>query len=148
MTAVEWLDEQIQERVIAQDVVARKMIIEISIEDYMDVKRLAKEMEKQQIIDAYWGGLNGSINDYSESKKVGSEIIDIKYGKGADQYYNETYGSKESDELHEDNLDEMPTSSQTEISDEEIEKAVNNPNHDAYDFREGAKWYREQLRNK
>lgn len=51
-TAVEWLDEQIQERVIAQDVVARKMIIEISIEDYMDVKRLAKEMEKKQIMDA------------------------------------------------------------------------------------------------
>ena len=41
-----------------------------------------------------------------------------------------------------------PTSSQTEISDEEIEKAVNNPMHDAYDFREGAKWYREQLKHK
>jgi hypothetical protein len=33
-----------------------------------------------------------------------------------------------------------------EISDEEIEKAVNNPMHDAYDFREGAMWYREQLK--
>ena len=33
-----------------------------------------------------------------------------------------------------------------EISDEEIEKAVKNPMHDAYDFREGAKWYREQLK--
>jgi hypothetical protein len=36
---------------------------------------------------------------------------------------------------------------QIEISDEEIEKAVKNPMHDAYDFREGAKWYREQLKN-
>ena len=33
-----------------------------------------------------------------------------------------------------------------EISDEEIEKAVNNPDNDAYSFREGAKWYREQLK--
>lgn len=32
-----------------------------------------------------------------------------------------------------------------EISDEEIEKAANNPNNDGYSFTEGAKWYREQL---
>jgi hypothetical protein len=37
-------------------------------------------------------------------------------------------------------------SSKTEISDEEIEKATNNPNNDGYSFREGAKWYREQLK--
>ena len=35
-----------------------------------------------------------------------------------------------------------------EISDEEIEKAVKDPMNDAYDFREGAKWYREQLKKK
>ena len=34
------------------------------------------------------------------------------------------------------------------LSDEEIEKAVKNPMHDAYDFREGAKWYREQIKLK
>ena len=88
MTAVEWLDEQIQERVIAQDVVARKMIIEISIEDYMDVKRLAKEMEKQQIIDAYRDchGL-GHI-----------------YGFDGEEYYTSTYGSKGSDEPKTDKI--------------------------------------------
>jgi hypothetical protein len=37
---------------------------------------------------------------------------------------------------------------QIEISDEEIEKAVKNPMHDAYSFREGAKWYRQQIKNK
>ena len=37
---------------------------------------------------------------------------------------------------------------QIEISDEEIEKAVKNPMHDAYSFRDGAKWYREQLKKK
>ena len=31
---------------------------------------------------------------------------------------------------------------------EEIEEAANNPDNDGYSFREGAKWYREQLKNK
>lgn len=62
----------------------------------------AKKLHKQEIIDAYFGGLNGSINDYSESKQVGSEIIDIKYGKGAEQYYQETFVSKGSDEILKD----------------------------------------------
>lgn len=52
----------------------------------------AKEMERQQIIDAYWGGLNGTINDYSQSKThVNGNIIDIKIGGGAEQYYNQNY---------------------------------------------------------
>ena len=41
----------------------------------------AIEMEKEQIIDAYWGGLNGAINDYSDNK--------IKFGGGAEQYYQD-----------------------------------------------------------
>jgi hypothetical protein len=35
-----------------------------------------------------------------------------------------------------------------EISDEEIKKAANNPNNDGYSFQEGAKWYREQLKQR
>jgi hypothetical protein len=35
-----------------------------------------------------------------------------------------------------------------ELSDEEIEKGVNNPDNDAYSFREGAKWYRERLKQR
>jgi len=35
-----------------------------------------------------------------------------------------------------------------EISDEEIEKAANNPINDGYSFIEGAKWYREQLKQR
>lgn len=46
----------------------------------------AIEMEKEQIIDAYWGGLNGAINDYSDNK--------IKFGGGAEQYYNKTFKSE------------------------------------------------------
>lgn len=77
----------------------KQTAVELLLEKYKSQNTLlfaddfeqAKEMEKEQIIDAYWGGLNGSINDYSESKQVGSEIIGIKHGKGAEQYYNETY---------------------------------------------------------
>ena len=35
-----------------------------------------------------------------------------------------------------------------EISDEEIEEATSNPDNDGYSFRDGAKWYREQLKLK
>ena len=98
---------------------------------------IALEMEKQQIIDAF------------ELWRTGS----------GEQYYNETYGSKGSDEHHEDNLEEIPTSSQTEISDEEIEKSAkewfeNKGKSIFWDYNtmpsfiEGAKWYREQLKKK
>jgi hypothetical protein len=79
----------------------------------------------------YW---NGGIKSTEEG------------GKSFDQYHNEH---------PEDNLVEIPTSSQTEISDEKIEKAADNYGHkwiDAreafYGFLEGAKWYREQLKQK
>ena len=43
---------------------------------------------------------------------------------------------------------EVTNCNHLEISDEEIEKAANNPNNDGYSFREGAKWYREQLKQR
>lgn len=52
MTSIEWLDEQLQEYVIAADHVANTMVIQISFEEYMDLKRQAKEMHKREIIDA------------------------------------------------------------------------------------------------
>jgi len=61
----------------------------------------------------------------------------------------ETFVSKGSDEHHEDNLVEIPTSSQTEISDEEIEKEIKSryetPHYNS-GFMDCAKWYREQLK--
>jgi hypothetical protein len=51
----------------------------------------AKATERVQIIDAYWAGINGSINDYSEAVQINSEIIGIKTGKGADKYYDDTF---------------------------------------------------------
>ena len=117
MTAIEWYYEQ--------TVIQGKT-------NYWELLEQAKEMEKQQIKDAWFDGYGGSA--HSE-----------------DEYYNETYGSKGSDVMTPENhigvlseaVKKETTSSQTEISDEEIEKAANNPVNDGYSFIEGAKWYRE-----
>jgi hypothetical protein len=39
---------------------------------------------KEDMLNAYWAGIEGSINDYSESKVIGNEIIGIKAGKGGE----------------------------------------------------------------
>lgn len=84
MTAVEWLFEQLTE-------VDYKCINKTFLQNnnslagfkLRELFEQALEMEKQQIIDAYWGGLNGAINDYSDNK--------IKFGGGAEQYYNQNF---------------------------------------------------------
>lgn len=59
-TAVEWFEQQLDE---------------LDIEIPYSIFEQAKEMEKQQIIDAYFGGLNGFL----------------KEGRGAESYYDETF---------------------------------------------------------
>lgn len=145
MTAVEWLQTEIDNKDMGE--------IPIWIYEFLEQ---AKEMEKQQIIDAHISGYDSS-------------------GESAKDYYNFYYGSKGSDEKI--NLVEIPqeqlekernpnykyfdTSSQTEISDEEIEKSSENAWSD-YEYEEGnlysttfkggwklaIKWYREQLKQK
>jgi hypothetical protein len=75
MTAVEWIEGYLKKINHIQESLSLRKAFE-----------QAKEMEKEQIIDAYWGGLNGAINDYSDNK--------IKFGGGAEQYYNETFKSE------------------------------------------------------
>lgn len=93
-TALEQLIERIDSAIVLNKesdhplAIERGMIYNL-IRDH--AKQLLEE-EKMQIINAYWAGLNGSINDYSESKTVGSELVNIKAGEGADNYYKETYG--------------------------------------------------------
>jgi hypothetical protein len=73
-TAVEWLDEQLQ----IMDSKSYNNIIEIEMgrDNYRDIIEQAKQMEKEQIINAYndceWTG------DHEDGE----------------QYYNETYESK------------------------------------------------------
>lgn len=52
------------------------------------------DKEKQQIIDAYWAGLEGPMNDYSEAVTVGSTTANIKYGGGGEKYFNDNYKAK------------------------------------------------------
>ena len=147
MTAVNYIFEQLEEQgLIFLTTKTNEMTISISASDYLDIKRLAKEMEKQQIIDAFDEGqeyeyqyhINNAPKFYSET------------------YFTETYGSKGSDD-HIVDTNKM-ISSQTEISDEEIfyQKQVMNPystgeqSYTAYEkgFMDFAKWYREQLKQR
>ena len=65
-TAVEWLEEEMSKTYIFN-------------QDDFDMFKKAKEMEKQQIIDAYQQGFN---NDYSTNPL------------SKEQYYNETFKNK------------------------------------------------------
>ena len=65
-TAVEWLVEQLEQH-------HTKIDIKNTV-----VFQQAKEIEKQQIIDAYLDGGEKGFNNF---------------GENAEQYYNETYGN-------------------------------------------------------
>ncbi len=127
-----------------------------SIEKIKELLEQAKIMHKQEIIDA------------------ANTLLYHSTGQGdtaAEQYYQETFGGKGSDEVKEEslvekmvphqlkyNLDVMEklasTLPQQEISDEEIEKAADKyVSEDDYNrylecFKQGAKWYREQLKQR
>ena len=72
MTAVEWLIDK-----IVQD----QMYKAISQKEWIDIFEQAKEMEKQQIIDAH-----------GNKQKMNAGISTYKYTLTGEQYYNETYG--------------------------------------------------------
>jgi len=142
MTAVEWLINELQLYYEGKS----KLV-------YYEIIEQAKEMEKQQMhkCASFWRG---------KENKIEIPIFE--------QYYNETYGSKGSDvpqlkykdgtpirSYDSPKIQEMvklmnePTSSQTEISDEEIEKEASRIHGvGSMLWEEGAKWYREQLKSK
>jgi hypothetical protein len=79
-TAVDWFIEQLEQKGDAwENVSIRKVQISIDVSDYLDLKRQAKQMEKEQIEDAYFiGGRDSQINRY----------------RGMHEYYKQTYGGK------------------------------------------------------
>ena len=117
----------------------------------------AKKLEKQQIIDAYASAV---------MKENNSDYIGMHEQSSGEIYFNETYGSKGSE--NKINLVEIPQEQlekernpnynyfsidePTEISDEEIEKEAKTYINETTYFKEGftfgAKWYREQLKTK
>jgi hypothetical protein len=132
MTSIEWLIEQIKEYDFTPPsnneeyvILMTKWIFDAKIDE-------ALEMHKQEIIDAY----NKSF-----------ELRDKPYST-AEKYYQETFVSKGSDD-HISDISKMVDVPQEEISDEEIEKAAPLGNPTLEDgFIRGARWYREQLKNK
>jgi hypothetical protein len=69
MTAIEWLVNELERD-------DSKIARVIGLKKYNFIIRLAKEMEKQQIIDAYVEGGRKGFNEFADDYE---------------QYYNETY---------------------------------------------------------
>jgi len=72
-TAVEWYSEQLKDKL-------GQIVINQNWQLFDEIIEQAKEMEKEQIIEAYW---DGYIKPYSQ------EMI-----TEAEQYYNETFKSE------------------------------------------------------
>jgi len=86
-TVTDYIFQQLEEEgLIFLNTKTNEMTISISVSDYLDMKRLAKELGKQQIMEFA----------YSAVRKILDE--DRTNPFNLEEYYNETYGSKGSDE--------------------------------------------------
>ena len=80
-TAVEWLIHEIESKGDAwENASIKKIQISIDASEYAELKAQAKELEKQQIIDAHLTGL--------------IYPLEMEATKQAEQYYNETFKSE------------------------------------------------------
>ena len=96
MTAVEWLDEQLQDTMhIQYGYVNGVRKVVMPLEDYMKFKQEALELEKEQITDAYANAV---------MKENNSDYIGMHEQSSAEIYFAETYGSKGSDENKTNNM--------------------------------------------
>jgi hypothetical protein len=81
MTSIEWLIDQLEQKGDMRETPSiRNLQLNIDTSDYLELKRQAKEMHKQEIIDA-WNSAGGGD----------------AYHQGKD-YYQETFVSKGSDD--------------------------------------------------
>jgi hypothetical protein len=82
-TAVQWFIEQLEQKGDAwENVSIRRIQISIDVSDYLELKRQAKQMEKNQIENAY---ANGVDDEYEYH-------INDEPRKNTEQYYAEKYG--------------------------------------------------------
>lgn len=80
-TAVEWLIHEIESKGDAwENASIKKIQISIDASEYAELKAQAKELEKQQIIDAHLTGL--------------IYPLEMEATKQAEQYYNEIFNTK------------------------------------------------------
>jgi hypothetical protein len=85
LTSVELFIEELEEKGKAyeENQVVRTINICIDVSDYMELKVQAKEMEKEQIINAFCNGDNTDCTSEQNVKDF------------AEQYYQQTYGGGE-----------------------------------------------------
>lgn len=89
-TAIEYFDEQIQERIIAKDTFTSNIIIEISFDDYMEIKKQAKQMGKEQLENA-----RPQIISNCVIKEISDEEIEKEARKLANIEHNRPLDSEE-----------------------------------------------------
>ncbi len=84
MTAVQWFIEQLEQKGDASENASiRRIQISIDVSDYLELKRQAKEMEKEQIMDASGSGWSDGVL-YSNGE--------IWNYQSPEHYYEEKYG--------------------------------------------------------
>ncbi len=84
MTAVQWFIEQLEQKGDAwENVSIRRVQISIDTSDYLELKRQAKQMEKEQIMDASGSGWSDGVL-YSNGE--------IWNYQSPEHYYEEKYG--------------------------------------------------------
>lgn len=83
MTAVEWLVTELKKYDSAGLKDQSNYVIEMPTHILTELEEQAKEIEKQQIIDAFKEGVNFEIDN--------SHSTQINYKKHFEKYYNETF---------------------------------------------------------
>ena len=90
MTAVEWLISKLKNYDRAGLKYQSNYVIEMPTHILTELEEHAKEMEKQQIIDA-------RVNGVAEGIDVGASVIKEDISKSHEIYYNETFNNQDPD---------------------------------------------------
>ena len=87
-TAVEWLIEQLEEKGELRETPSIRIVqLNIDTSDYLDLKRQAREMEKEQIKSAFENGFSdGSQNSLNDMNYIDNYTEEL-----GEQYYKEIY---------------------------------------------------------
>jgi hypothetical protein len=84
-TAVQWFIEQLEEKGVAYENVSfRKIQISIDVSDYLDLKRQAFQMEKEQMINF--------ADNYVDNCVIPNENMAIPTIMDMPNYYSKKYG--------------------------------------------------------
>ena len=174
MTSIEWLFEQLEKKGDMRETPSiRNLQLNIDTSDYLELKRLAKEMHRLEIGGAQSYAISNADNDngyfdcdkyYQKtfvSKGSDEHIVDTNemiYPKTAFEILQPKLTIADTLEFREkhlpeilDAMEEYATFSQTEISNEEIENVAwekYTGDSARLAWVEAIKWYREQLKQK